>query len=74
MVSVSFEDLFNWELENDRHYMSLLERHKQEEWQEWEEEERKKRLPAIVYFNPLIPTNEIQHKSLALRGIDKEIL
>ena len=72
MVNVSFEDLFNWELENDRQYMSLLERHKldEQEWQQWEEEEENKRLPALVYFNPLIPTNEIQHKSLALRGTD----
>mgnify|MGYP003640952685 CR=1 FL=1 len=72
MASINFEDLFNWELENDKHYMSLLERHKQDEyeWQQWEEEERKKQLPAIVIFNPLIPTNEIQHKPLALRGTD----
>jgi hypothetical protein len=72
MVSINFEDLFDWERESDRHAMFLLEKHKLDEyeWQEWEQEERNKRLPAIVIFNPLIPTNEIQHKSLALRGTD----
>jgi hypothetical protein len=56
--SINFEDLFDWEVESDRHYIMLLERHRQEEYefQQWEEEERKKRLPAIIQV--LIPTKE----------------
>jgi hypothetical protein len=66
--SINFEDLFDWEVESDRHYIMLLERHKQEEW-EWNlmEEERNKRLPAIIQV--LIPTKqsyETKSKSLAL--------
>ena len=66
--SINFEDLFDWEVESDRQYIMLLERHKQEEW-EWSlmEEERKKRLPAIIQV--LIPTKqsyETKSKSLAL--------
>jgi hypothetical protein len=56
--SINFEDLFDWEVESDRHYIMLLERHRQEEYefQQWEEEERKKRLPAIIQV--LITTKE----------------
>jgi hypothetical protein len=66
--SINFEDLFDWEVESDRHYIMLLERHKQEEW-EWNlmEEERNRRLPAIIQV--LIPTKqtyETKSKSLAL--------
>jgi hypothetical protein len=66
--SINFEDLFDWEVESDRHYIMLLERHKQEEW-EWNlmEEERNKRLPAIIQV--LIPTKqtyETKSKSMAL--------
>jgi hypothetical protein len=66
--SINFEDLFDWEVESDRQYIMLLERHKQEEW-EWSlmEEERKKRLPAVIQV--LIPTKqsyETKSKSLAL--------
>ena len=66
--SINFEDLFDWEVESDRQYIMLLERHKQEEW-EWNlmEEERNKRLPAIIQV--LIPTKqsyETKSKSLAL--------
>jgi hypothetical protein len=66
--SINFEDLFDWEVESDRQYIMLLERHKQEEW-EWNlmEEERKKRLPAVIQV--LIPTKqsyETKSKSLAL--------
>ena len=66
--SINFEDLFDWEVESDRQYIMLLERHRQEEW-EWSlmEEERKKRLPAIIQV--LIPTKqsyETKSKSLAL--------
>jgi hypothetical protein len=66
--SINFEDLFDWEVESDRQYIMLLERHKQEEW-EWNlmEEERNKRLPAVIQV--LIPTKqsyETKSKSLAL--------
>ena len=66
--SINFEDLFDWEVESDRHYIMILERHKQEEW-EWNlmEEERNKRLPAVIQV--LIPTKqsyETKSKSLAL--------
>lgn len=66
--SINFEDLFDWEVESDRHYIMLLERHKQEEW-EWNlmEEERNKRLPAVIQV--LIPTKqsyETKYNSLAL--------
>lgn len=66
--SINFEDLFDWEVESDRHYIMLLEKHKQEEW-EWNlmEEERNKRLPAIIQV--LIPTKqsyETKYNSLAL--------
>jgi hypothetical protein len=66
--SINFEDLFDWQVESDRHYIMILERHKQEEW-EWSlmEEERKKRLPAVIQV--LIPTKqtyETKSKSLAL--------
>ena len=66
--SINFEDLFDWEVESDRHYIMLLERHKQEEW-EWNlmEEERNRRLPAIIQV--LIPTKqsyETKSKSMAL--------
>jgi hypothetical protein len=66
--SINFEDLFDWEVESDRQYIMLLERHRQEEW-EWNlmEEERNKRLPAIIQV--LIPTKqsyETKSKSLAL--------
>jgi hypothetical protein len=66
--SINFEDLFDWEVESDRQYIMLLERHKQEEW-EWNlmEEERNRRLPAIIQV--LIPTKqsyETKSKSLAL--------
>ena len=66
--SINFEDLFDWEVESDRQYIMLLERHRQEEW-EWSlmEEERKKRLPAVIQV--LIPTKqsyETKSKSLAL--------
>jgi hypothetical protein len=66
--SINFEDLFDWEVESDRQYIMLLERHRQEEW-EWNlmEEERKKRLPAVIQV--LIPTKqsyETKSKSLAL--------
>ena len=66
--SINFEDLFDWQVESDRHYIMLLEIHRQEEW-EWHlmEEERNKRLPAIIQV--LIPTKqsyETKSKSLAL--------
>ena len=66
--SINFEDLFDWAVESDRHYIMLLERHKQEEW-EWNlmEEERNKRLPAVIQV--LIPTKqsyETKSKSMAL--------
>lgn len=66
--SINFEDLFDWSVESDRHYIMLLERHKQEEW-EWNlmEEERNKRLPAVIQV--LIPTKqsyETKYNSLAL--------
>lgn len=66
--SINFEDLFDWEVESDRHYIMLLERHKQEEW-EWNlmEEERNRRLPAVIQV--LIPTKqtyETKSKSMAL--------
>jgi hypothetical protein len=74
--SINFEDLFDWQLESDRHYMFLLERHKQEEyeWQQWEEQERNKRLPALIQIE-LIPTlHETKSKPLALRGTNQEII
>lgn len=66
--SINFEDLFDWEVESDRQYIMLLERHKQEEW-EWHlmEEERNRRLPAVIQV--LIPTKqsyETKYNSLAL--------
>lgn len=66
--SINFEDLFDWEVESDRQYIMLLEKHKQEEW-EWNlmEEERNKRLPAVIQV--LIPTKqsyETKSKSMAL--------
>jgi hypothetical protein len=66
--SINFEDLFDWQVESDRQYIMLLERHRQEEW-EWNlmEEERNRRLPAIIQV--LIPTKqsyETKSKSLAL--------
>ena len=66
--SVEFIDLFDWSVESDRHYIMLLERHKQEEW-EWNlmEEERNRRLPAVIQV--LIPTKqsyETKSKSMAL--------
>lgn len=66
--SINFEDLFDWQVESDRHYIMLLERHKQEEW-EWNlmEEERNRRLPAVIQV--LIPTKqsyETKSKSMAL--------
>ena len=65
---INFEDLFDWSVESDRHYIMLLERHKQEEW-EWNlmEEERNRRLPAVIQV--LIPTKqsyETKYNSLAL--------
>lgn len=66
--SVEFIDLFDWSVESDRHYIMLLERHKQEEW-EWNlmEKERNRRLPAVIQV--LIPTKqsyETKYNSLAL--------
>ena len=66
--SINFEDLFDWQVESDRQYIMLLERHRQEEW-EWNlmEEERNRRLPAIIQV--LIPTKqsyETKSKSMAL--------
>lgn len=66
--SINFEDLFDWQVESDRQYIMLLERHRQEEW-EWHlmEEERNRRLPAIIQV--LIPTKqtyETKSESMAL--------
>lgn len=44
--SINYEDLFNWQLESDRHYLSLLQNQKEMEY-EWQQHEEK-RLPAIV--------------------------
>jgi hypothetical protein len=68
--NINFEDLFDWQLENDRHYLSMLYRHAEEEYelQEWERQERNKRLPALIQVQ-LIPTpksNETKSESLAL--------
>ena len=67
--TINFEDLFDWEIESDRHYLFLLERHKEEEyqWRQFEQTERNKRLPAIIQV--LIPTKqsyETKYQSLAL--------
>ena len=74
--SINFEDLFDWELESDRHYMFILERHKQEEyeWQQWEQQERNKRLPAIIQIELIPNLHEIKSKSLALRRTNQEII
>jgi len=41
--SINFEDLFDWELESDKHYIMLLHQKKEEEheWEQWEETKRK---------------------------------
>ena len=48
--SINFEDLFNWQLDSDRHYLTMLHRHAEQEyeWQLLEEQERNKRLPALI--------------------------
>ena len=66
--SINFEDLFNWQLESDRHYLTMLHKHAEEEyeWHEWERQERNKRLPALIQVQ-LIPTpNETKSEPLAL--------
>jgi len=74
--NINFEDLFDWQLESDRHYMFILERYKQEEyeWQQWEEQERNKRLPALIQIELIPNLNEIKSKPLALRRINQEII
>ena len=74
--SINFEDLFDWEVESDRHYMFLLQRHKQDEyeWQQWEEQERNKRLPAIITVEKPLLNYETKSKPLALRGTNQEII
>jgi hypothetical protein len=46
--SINFEDLFDWSVESDRHYMALLQHKKEEEheWEQWEEETKRK--PAKI--------------------------
>jgi hypothetical protein len=63
--NVNFEDLFDWQLESDRHYLMMLYRHAEEEqeWQEWEQKERNKRLPALI---KVTITNETKSEPLAL--------
>lgn len=63
--NLNFEDLFDWQLESDRHYLMMLNRHAEEEyeWQQWEEKERNKRLPALIKVT--IP-NETKSEPLAL--------
>ena len=66
--TINYEDLFDWEIESDRHYLFLLERHKEEQydWEQSEQKERNKRLPAIIQV--LIPTKETyetKYQSLA---------
>lgn len=75
MRTINFEDLFDWEVESDRHYYALLERKSYEEWEEYEEEQRRKRLPAIIQV--LIPTKqsyEAKSKSMALSRTNQEII
>ena len=74
--SINFEDLFNWQLESDRHYITLLNRHAEEEyeWQLWEEQERNKRLPALIQVQLIPNLNEIKSEPLALRRTNQEIL
>ena len=74
--SINFEDLFNWQLESDRHYITLLQRHAEEEyeWQLWEEQERNKRLPALIQVQLIPKLNEIKSEPLALRRTNQEIL
>jgi len=47
MKNINFEDLFDWELESDKHYMMLLHQKKEEEY-EWEQWEEIKRKPAKI--------------------------
>ena len=74
--SINFEDLFNWQLESDRHYITLLNRHAEEEyeWQLWEEQERNRRLPALIQVQLIPNLNETKSEPLALRRINQEIL
>jgi hypothetical protein len=74
--SINFEDLFNWQLESDRHYITLLQRHAEEEyeWQLWEEQERNRRLPALIQVQLIPNLNETKSEPLALRRINQEIL
>lgn len=75
MKTINFEDLFDWQLESDRHYYALLERKSYEEWEQFEEEQRRKRLPAIIKV--LIPTKqtyETKSKSMALSRTNQEII
>lgn len=74
--SINFEDLFNWQLESDRHYLKMLYRHAEEEyeWQQWEEQERNKRLPALIQVQLIPNLNETKSEPLALRRTNQEIL
>lgn len=68
--NINFEDLFDWQLESDRHYLSMLQRQAAEEyeWQEFERTERNKRLPALIQVQliPTIKSNETKSEPLAL--------
>lgn len=74
--SINFEDLFNWQLASDRHYLTMLHRHAEQEyeWQLLEEQERNKRLPALIQVQLIPNLNETKSEPLALRRINQEIL
>jgi hypothetical protein len=74
--SINFEDLFNWQLESDRHYLTMLHQHAEQEyeWQLWEEQERNKRLPALIQVQLIPNLHETKSEPLALRRINQEIL
>jgi len=72
-MSVQFEDLFDWEKENDVHYYSLLNHIQEEEWQYMEHctEQAKKKPAKIVVITEKSKKNETNNAS-SLRGNSKK--
>jgi len=72
-MSVQFQDLFDWEKENDVHYYSLLNHIQEEEWEymEWCAKQEQKEPAKINVINEIIETNEKNNDSAFSRA-DKE--
>ncbi len=58
-MSLQFEDLFDWEKENDVHYYSLLDHKMKEDWEYYEKE------PAVIKVHkPKKKKDEIHNNTL----------